>query len=243
MVFQESENEETWYKSVDHLGKFLCKFCDNSYSTIQTVRHHVKNKHCHDYNRIKATAEDKIRKRKLKCHICKKKFKNTNILQEHIQIHGINEIQKSCFLCHATFDKDTELLTHISNKHESVKTKLHYCFKCGYSTSKLSHFKQHERTHSLNSHIKCSYCKYTTYHPPNLKIHERIHTNDKPYTCTFNGCEYRCAAKSGLTSHWLKHEKERNMIYCDKCSYSTVYKQSLKKHMDSHRRNSVRTRL
>ncbi|KAJ8705969.1 hypothetical protein PYW07_010746 [Mythimna separata] len=239
----EPENEETWYKSVNNLGRYLCKFCENSYSTIQTIRHHVKNKHLEEYSHMKSAGKDKLRRTKLKCHICKKRFKNTNILQEHLQTHSFSEIQKSCLVCHATFDNETELSTHMLNKHESSMRKLHYCLTCGYSTSKLSHFKQHEKTHTQNSQIKCSFCEYTTYHPPNLKIHERTHTNDKPYTCSFNGCEYRCAAKSGLTSHMLKHEKKKNMIYCDKCSYSTVYKQSLKKHMDSHRRNSVRTRF
>lgn len=228
---------------MDNLGKYICKFCDNSYSTIQTVRHHVKNKHFDDYNHIKSTAKNKLRRTKLKCHICKKRFNNTRVLQEHIQSHNLIVIQKSCFVCHATFDDETELSQHLSNKHESVKRKLHYCMTCGYSTSKLSHFKQHEKTHLRNNQKKCSHCEYTTYHPPNLKIHERTHTNDKPYACTFNGCDYRCAAKSGLTSHWLRHEKDKKMIYCDKCSYSTVYKQSLKKHLDSHRRNSVQTRF
>ncbi|XP_035450792.2 zinc finger protein 181-like isoform X1 [Spodoptera frugiperda] len=239
----DSKAEDTWYKCIDSQGRYLCKFCDNSYSTIQTVRHHVKTKHCDKWNEMKSTGILKLRRRKLKCHICKKLFKNMLNLQEHTKSHGVENIQKSCFICHATFNNDTEILTHLVNEHESVKRKLHHCSLCGYSTPKLSHFKQHEKTHLDVKQIKCSKCDYTTYHTSNMKIHERIHLNDKPYTCLFPDCGYQCATKSGLSSHELQHGKERKFIYCDKCNYKTVYKQSLKKHIDSHRRNSLKSKF
>ncbi|XP_022828673.1 PR domain zinc finger protein 5-like isoform X2 [Spodoptera litura] len=231
---------ETWYKNIDSQGRYLCKFCDNTYSTIQTVRHHVKTKHSDKWNEMKSIRIIKLRTSKLKCHICKYLFKSTVTLQDHIKSHGVENIKKSCFICHATFINDTEILTHLVNEHESVKRRLHCCSICGYSTPKLSHFKQHEKTHLCTNQIKCSKCDYSTYHTSNMKIHERIHFNYKPYMCMFPDCGYRCATKSGLSSHELQHEKERKFIYCDKCNYKTVYKQSLKKHIDSHRRNSLK---
>ncbi|CAD0206011.1 unnamed protein product [Chrysodeixis includens] len=198
-------------------------------------------KHSDHFLNIKTTAIKNIRRSKLKCHICKKRFKNKIDLQEHIQTHGLTNIQNSCFTCHATFQTDTELLTHLSEKHKT-KHKKYLCKLCGYSTSKTSHYKQHTNTHTSINQQKCSYCDYTTNHPPNLRIHERIHTNDKPYTCNFNSCGYQCATKSALRSHELQHDRVRNTLYCDQCSYKTVYRQSLKKHLDSHRRNSVRTK-
>ncbi|KAF9409780.1 hypothetical protein HW555_010945 [Spodoptera exigua] len=232
--------EDIWYKKIDSQGRYICKFCDNFYSTIQTVRHHVKTKHTNEWDHIKNNGKLKLRRRKLKCHICKKLFKNTMNLQEHIKCHGVDNILKSCFICHATFNNETEILLHLANEHESVKRRLHYCNVCGYSTPKMSHFKQHENTHLAKKQIECLHCDYVTYHPSNMKIHERIHSNDKPYTCTFPLCSYQCTTKSGLSSHQLQHQKEKKFLYCDKCNYKTVYKQSLKKHVDSHRRNSLK---
>ncbi|XP_047037886.1 zinc finger protein 16-like [Helicoverpa zea] len=233
-----SERDEAWHKSIDNFGRYLCKFCEHSYLSKQSLCRHVKLKHVEEYNSIKSSATNKPRRTRLKCHICKKRFKSTSNLQEHLQCHGINDIKNSGSVYHTTLEKDPEILTHITNLVDKIK---HLCTKCGYSTSKMSHFKQHEKTHSLKELKKCSYCEYTTYHAHNLKIHEHIHKNHKPYVCSV--CDYRSAALSGLYSHRLKHEKEKNMVYCDQCSYSTVYKQSLKKHIESHRRNSVRSKF
>lgn len=221
--------------------KYVCKFCDLSYATIQTLRNHVRLKHPADYNQIKNLTVTGLRKKKLKCHICTKKFQNIILLRDHVQSHGVNNIKKSCPICHAVFESETEVSNHVTSEHKELK-KIHICFICGYSTSKLSHYKQHENTHKQDNKKKCRHCTYSTNYPPNLRIHERIHTNDKPYKCGYGECDYHCATKSGLSSHQLKHDKEKNMLYCDKCSYSTVYKYSLKKHIDSHSRNSVRKR-
>ncbi|XP_075987692.1 zinc finger Y-chromosomal protein-like [Anticarsia gemmatalis] len=239
----EPEHDVKWYKSVDTFGKYQCKFCELSYSTVQTLRNHVRLKHSQNYQELKNITINSLRKQKLKCHVCKKKFKNTTDFKNHIEEHGLNNIQKSCMQCHAVFDDHIAMITHMKSEHNTIKQKLHFCTICGYNTSKLSHFKQHENTHSSNNKSKCSYCDYSTNYLPNLKIHERIHSNVKPYVCDFKGCDYRCAAKSALYSHQLKHDKEKNMLHCDKCTYSTVYKQSLKKHIDSHNRNSVRKRF
>ncbi|CAB3254662.1 unnamed protein product [Arctia plantaginis] len=242
-AIKERELETLWYKLVTNSRKYVCKFCDRSYTTVQTLRNHVRLKHPSKYQEIKILTITGLRKKKLKCHICTKTFKNILDLGDHIQYHGLNNIQKSCPICHAFFESEMEVSNHVISEHKSLKKIQHTCFICGYSTSKLSHYKQHENTHLQDNKKKCPHCDYSTNYPSNLRIHERIHTNDKPYMCDNGECDYRCATKSALSSHQLKHDKEKNMLYCDKCSYSTVYKYSLKKHIDSHSRNSVRKRL
>ncbi|XP_049882302.1 transcriptional repressor CTCF-like [Pectinophora gossypiella] len=238
------EHETTWYKCVDSSGRFLCRFCDLSYSTVQTVRHHIKTKHPKNATYLKNIIINNKRNKKLKCHICNTRFKVINELQMHVtQKHNLESIQTSCNHCDATFNNGKEMLDHLYLKHQKLKNKFFSCTICGYRTSKKSHFHQHENTHVKIKSYKCQYCDYETNYLPNLTIHTRIHTNDKPYFCDYDGCNYRCAAKSALRSHRLKHFQEENMLYCDKCSYKTVYKQSLKKHIDSHLRNSMTTKL
>ncbi|XP_026748423.2 zinc finger protein 782-like isoform X2 [Galleria mellonella] len=238
-----SKNAATWYKNIDEFGRYLCRFCELSYSTVQTLRHHTKIKHAKDAENLKNIIANNKRNSKIKCHICKKRFQSLNNLEDHVKDHDIKDLESSCQFCKAMFDDKHQMLQHLLYKHNIPNTKFYSCDTCGYRTLKLSHFKQHKSTHSVEKSIKCGHCDYATNYLPNLKIHERLHRNDKPYVCEFTGCVYSCSAKSALRSHQLKHNPEKHMLYCDKCSYKTVYKQSLKKHTDSHVRNSVRMKL
>ncbi|KAM3968997.1 uncharacterized protein ACR2FA_003014 [Aphomia sociella] len=236
-------NGITWYKAVDEFGRYLCKFCKLSYSTVQTLRHHVKYKHPKDAEILKNIISNNKRNSKIKCHICKKRFKLLTDLEDHVKSeHDAGNLELSCHFCDAMFNNKQQMFEHILHKHNIPKSKLYSCKACGYRTLKLSHFKQHTNTHLIVKTNKCQYCDYATNYLPNLKIHERLHTKEKPYVCNFKGCIYSCSAKSALRSHQLKHNPEKNMLYCDKCNYKTVYKQSLKKHADSHMRNSIRTK-
>lgn len=238
LLFQEPEIIANWHKQVDVSGKYVCKFCDLSYLTIQSLRHHVRIKHTDNFNAIKNTPMTSKRLNKSKCHICKKTFENVNDLLQHSHMHGLNNSQNSCLLCLVTFQDRTDLLHHMTNKHESLK-KLHICAICGYSTPKLFNYKKHMNIHTGENKRKCTYCSYTTYSQPNLKIHEQTHSNEKPYVCGLEGCEYQCKTVSALRSHLLMHNKENYTLYCDKCSYSTVYRINLKKHIETHWRQKV----
>ncbi|XP_073965774.1 uncharacterized protein isoform X1 [Choristoneura fumiferana] len=237
------ETQATWYKEIDDSGKYVCKFCDLTYSTIQTVRHHVKTKHPENANALKNIIKNNKRNRKIKCHICKQRFKLIASLKEHVKEHSEN-LLRSCQVCLATFNNNREMTQHLYHKHPNTpQTKTYSCLTCGYRTRKLSHYRQHKNTHLQNKELKCDFCDYSTNYSPNLKIHVRIHTNYKPYACDYGDCGYRCAAKSALRSHQLKHYPEQNILYCDRCTYKTVYRQSLKVHIESHDRNSLRVTI
>lgn len=239
-----SENQATWYKLIDQNGRYLCQFCNLTYSTVQTLRHHIKIKHPENAKQLKNQILNNKRNRKLKCHICKTRFKELKILKEHVKrTHELENLQISCKNCDATFSSKKEMAEHLFHKHKIKEHKLFSCLTCGYRTSKKSHFRQHKNTHSELKLLKCQFCEYSTNYLPNLNIHVRIHTNQKPYKCDFKECSYNCAAKSALRSHQLKHNRDDNFLYCDKCSYKTVYKQSLKKHIESHQRNSIRLKF
>lgn len=184
------------------------------------------------------------RRSKLKCHICKLKFKLITELQNHVECkHEVKNLQTSCNHCDATFPMEEAVIEHMFLEHKLVTKRVYSCHTCGYRTLKKSHLRQHTNTHLTEKQYKCVHCDYTTNYLPNLNIHMQIHKSEKQYSCDYNNCTYKCSAKSGLRSHQLKHYREENMLFCDKCSYKTVYKQSLKKHIDSHMRNSIKLKL
>lgn len=242
--FQTTDYILTWYESIDTTGRYLCKFCELKYSTLQTLRYHVKTKHPDHAIILKENIIKKKRNSKLICHICKERFKEITLLKTHVQNkHLLHNIKTSCMYCDATFHTENEMSEHLIIQHKVANTSTYVCSTCGYRTSTKSHYNQHRNTHLINRTKKCQYCDYATNYSPNLKIHERIHTNEKVYACDFVNCGYRCSAKSALRSHQLKHYPDQNVLYCDKCSYKTIYRQCLKRHGDSHKRNSIRLKL
>ncbi|CAG4980423.1 unnamed protein product [Colias eurytheme] len=243
-AYSVEDNDITWYKEIDNKGRYLCKYCDLNYSTIQTLRYHITRKHYDEAKELKHLISSNKRRHKIKCHICEEKFKSIKNLKAHFDTyHKTAYLHKSCLYCDATFNTEDEMSAHQLNVHETIKKPQFLCSICGYRTAKKSHYNQHQNTHSSIKGMKCKYCDYSTNYSPNLKIHERIHTLTKPYKCDYGNCTYSCAAKSALRSHKLKHYPDENMLYCDKCSYKTVYKQTLKKHQDSHNRNSIGIRI
>ncbi|CAH0718386.1 unnamed protein product, partial [Brenthis ino] len=237
-------NMPCWHQSIDNDGRLLCKFCDLKYSTMETLRIHIKRKHSKDYAELKKSILHFKRNSKHVCRICKKTFILLSDLKTHVNVkHKIEVIKSSCTDCDATFNDSIELSEHMYIKHnKDANLSAFICEICGYRTMKRSHYKQHCNTHDEKKLLSCHYCDYKTNSTSNLTIHEYIHTKNKSFACDFMNCDYRCGSKAALRGHKLKHFPEKNMLFCDKCNYKTVYKHSLKKHSDSHERNCTRVK-
>jgi ankyrin repeat protein len=84
----------------------------------------------------------------------------------------------------------------------------------------------------LNKPYKCSFrgCDYKTKHTSNLKTHRRIH-GKKPFSCTFEGCEYDTATNADLNKHKRTHTGDKP-YKCDfeGCKYKSSNSSDLKRH-------------
>jgi uncharacterized Zn-finger protein len=55
----------------------------------------------------------------------------------------------------------------------------------------------------------CTTCPRKFLAPSALRVHVRTHTGEKPYPCTFPGCEYACSQSGSLKTHVRTHTGEK----------------------------------
>merc|ERR1712228_1108801 len=106
------------------------------------------------------------------------------------------------------------------------------------SKNKSNLIRKSAKKYSKNSakpykRYKCPHCDYSTDVNPKMIQHIRIHTGEKPFVCTFDGCNKRFAQKSNLNVHIKRHVgiKEHN---CSHCGKEFVEKKSLRAHLLTH---------
>ena len=55
----------------------------------------------------------------------------------------------------------------------------HKCNQCKYISSRVSHLRQHLKTHSGEKSNKCNQCDYASSQATNLRTHLKIHSGEK----------------------------------------------------------------
>ena len=83
----------------------------------------------------------------------------------------------------------------------------------------------------------CPLCDIRCSNNGQLQGHLRIHTGEKPFQCTFDGCERRFARNEELTRHKRIHTGVRPHK-CEICNKAFGRKDHLSKHQKTHLQNS-----
>ncbi|KAG0299642.1 small nuclear RNA activating complex, polypeptide 3 [Dissophora globulifera] len=111
------------------------------------------------------------------CHLCKKRFSESNIMAQHMRTHT----GEKPFKC----------------PHPG----------CGREFSISGALTIHRRVHSGEKPFKCRFegCDKWFAESSNLTKHLRVHTGERPFPCPFPGCEKRFSRPDQVTRHRRTH--------------------------------------
>ena len=139
--------------------------------------------------------------------------------------------------------------------------KLFKCRTCDKIFSNKGNLNQHMKIHDKSKVFKCDVCLKRFPCKANLKMHYRTHTREKPFACQV--CDKKFARKDNLVRHRATHSDVRSFkcsicpesrffktkagltnhivfhyepkFACSHCDYKTHTKQSLNKHLKTHK--------
>ena len=81
---------------------------------------------------------------------------------------------------------------------------------------------------------KCPHCDYFTDDRFRFERHLTIHSDERPFSCTYDGCEFKSKHESSLANH-IKFVHQKVKPYeCHVCGHKCSMKSSLRTHMRSH---------
>nr|CAI5852374.1 unnamed protein product [Callosobruchus analis] len=188
-----------------------CKYCNESFRGKTSLDNHVIKKHPDFITSIKRKIHE--------CSQCNYKTPRKKAMERHTSTHtGAVFKVLICEHCNATFKWEETLDSHIFKNHPdliaSIKRKILECLHCTYKTT----FKNTLRKHMIR--------------------HSNEPTTFKPSVCEH--CNASFNSKQTLDSHILRDhpdfvESIKSKIHeCSKCSYKTIRKSTLTKHMLTH---------
>lgn len=179
-----------------------------------------------------------MRKTRIVCDICNKRF-NTKIernehIEEHFKKFECDECSETfvgdrafqyhqrrcknkdplasstfeCKECNRKFIQQRYLKKHIYELHNK-KTQFQ-CEICDKIFNRRSNYDEHQLIHKNIYLCKCEICSKSFRTPSALKLHERMHTGEKPYKCDI------CNVKSYAYQVDLKRHKRYAHAIVDK---------------------------
>jgi len=148
-----------------------------------------------------------------------------------------------CDKCDFKTHKKCYLVEHVNGVHEGVKPYECTVEGCSFATSYRGGLKKH--TEAVHLHLRsavrekkwlCNYCEFKTGREIYLKEHIMAkHENDRPFSCTYDDCSYATVSKNSLKKHVDKVHLKLKESLCDKCDFAATNKSILRMHQaDMH---------
>ena len=193
-----------------------CNFPECTYqaSSLYQLRKHLKIRH--NPNRAKA----------FPCPMCSRSFYTMGSVRTHISYFHTLEKAYTCDKCGYATQMYSTLKGHCRRVHkeDGGVQKRFKCDSCDYR----ARYKQCLTIHKIRVHtgewkFKCHVlgCNLRTNYPEALKKHLLTHEKDPdkqfPFTCSFEGCDFRRRSRSEMASHERRHKSSKLKLKCQIC--------------------------
>lgn len=193
----------------------------------------------HLQSHLESHESDRVKE--IPCPLCSKKFYTDRLMQFHLKAHT-NERKLQCEVCGYRAQNRTYLNIHRQRQHslkpldfKVARAKLRKCETCGYKTWVLPDFRRHLVAHQDEKPFKCSYpgCNFRTKRKDSLMTHERGHDKEKAFRCKYPGCTYQTGYKCNLGIHAETHNTEKSYV----CSFpGCKYRSKVQHDLKGHER-------
>jgi hypothetical protein len=124
-------------------------------------------------------------------------------MKKHERTHT-GEKPFACSKCDFTCIQQNDLDRHVKiGKHGRPCEEPGCTFRSG---NEQAHQVHKRKAHSAKFHLQCALCDFCTDRPDHMERHRVMHTGEKPFACSFPGCEARFTRKC----HAKRHEKKQH---------------------------------
>ncbi|XP_070498204.1 zinc finger protein 595-like [Chironomus tepperi] len=199
---------------------YRCKQCNADFGSRKSLLLHLSiHKNVSDAQN-KEQLFEKQSTDIINCQICNKSFSNKLEFDLHIQAHDENSPSTS--------------KAYMPKKATTAQKGVHPCQYCGKIFKRPHEKVKHERIHSGVKPYTCDLCGKQFRVTYCLSLHKRnVHSDDRPYICTFPGCNKRFKAQSVYNHHINTHSDERK-FQCPFCPKTFKTSVQLAGHKNTH---------
>lgn len=212
------------------VSDLLCRICNSSIDTIDMLKKHLVTIHA---KKIYADFNDgvlpfKLEENKFNCQKCDLFFTSFCKINEHMNTHYQNYI---CDACGKAFVSKSRFRTHVQS-HEIGS------FPCGECDEVLE-TRAARMCHKLKIHRRgirytCPRCPevFTTYYARAKHLVDGHDQQKTAYQCSSCGKIFETSCKR--TTHFRTTHSNENKYRCPNCSWYSVSKSKLKRHVSTH---------
>lgn len=171
----------------DRSRKWVCTYCNTSFSGSRTLRDHITIMHSALKPQIPCAVKS-----------CHKVFVTTKRLRAHMKIHD-DDAKEMCPECGLLLTSKHNLEKHIKRVH--LKLRNFFCDICGYSATFRHSIASHMISHvDPNERRKwnCDVCHFVSVSKQSLRAHKSYEHSGKVYTCH---CGKQFNQRASLSTH------------------------------------------
>ena len=204
-----------------------CLVCGKNFYTEFMLKNHIARSHTD-----------------VKCDICDKTVTKRG-LSKHIQTH--QDIKFECEMCDNVYNRRDKLEKHKTTcganmvRVRKAPTEAYKCDACEKIFTQKRYLSQHKRTHAVRMTLReydCKFCEkiYTS----NQSLGKHIQKNH-PNPRRVENANVGVFVLDSSTPPPKVRQKNKKIFNCKQCNYESGRSDNLKRHLETHSTNRVKT--